>query len=146
MTKIKVDCQSGRKVVPHDSKSDLPLVGSHRILSRDPTHFSGFRSGGCCLCLDGPPNWPATFIFFPLEYSSGDSCKKNETCRSCVYIYVHTYLHIHIHSVPKISNNFGSLLLEPRLMGCNNVHRLQPLRGGDKGLANKIWDFICMEI
>ena len=25
-TKIKVDCQSGRKVVPHDSKSDLPLV------------------------------------------------------------------------------------------------------------------------
>ena len=26
-TKIKVGCQSGRKVVPHDSKSDLPLAG-----------------------------------------------------------------------------------------------------------------------
>ncbi len=25
-TKIKGCCQSGRKVVPHDSKSDLPLV------------------------------------------------------------------------------------------------------------------------
>ena len=25
-TKIKGGCQSGRKVVPHDSKSDLPLV------------------------------------------------------------------------------------------------------------------------
>ena len=27
-TKIKVGCQSGRKVVTHDSKSDLPLVTS----------------------------------------------------------------------------------------------------------------------
>ena len=26
-TKIKGGCQSGRKVVPHDSKSDLPLGG-----------------------------------------------------------------------------------------------------------------------
>ena len=25
-TKIKGSCQSGRKVVPHDSKSDLPLT------------------------------------------------------------------------------------------------------------------------
>ena len=25
-TKIKVGCQSGRKVVPHNSKSDLPLA------------------------------------------------------------------------------------------------------------------------
>ena len=25
-TKIKVSCQSGRKVVPHDSKSDMPLA------------------------------------------------------------------------------------------------------------------------
>ena len=25
-TKIKGGCQSGRKVVPHDSKSDLPLL------------------------------------------------------------------------------------------------------------------------
>ena len=25
-TKVKGGCQSGRKVVPHDSKSDLPLV------------------------------------------------------------------------------------------------------------------------
>ena len=25
-TKIKGGCQSGRKVVPHDSKSDLPLA------------------------------------------------------------------------------------------------------------------------
>ena len=25
-TKIKGGCQSGRKVVPHDSKSDLPLI------------------------------------------------------------------------------------------------------------------------
>ena len=28
-TKIKGDCQSGRKVVPHDSKSDLPLVENY---------------------------------------------------------------------------------------------------------------------
>ena len=26
-TKIKSGCQSGRKEVPHDSKSDLPLMG-----------------------------------------------------------------------------------------------------------------------
>ena len=30
-TKIKGDCQSERKVVPHDSKSDLPLVGLQKI-------------------------------------------------------------------------------------------------------------------
>ena len=29
-TKIKGGCQSGRKVVSHDSKSDLPLVGEER--------------------------------------------------------------------------------------------------------------------
>ena len=29
-TKIKGGCQSGRKVVTHDSKSDLPLVSSQR--------------------------------------------------------------------------------------------------------------------
>ena len=28
-TKIKGDCQSGRKVVPHDSKSDLPLQSTY---------------------------------------------------------------------------------------------------------------------
>ena len=28
-TKIKGGCQSGREVVPHDSKSDLPLGSSH---------------------------------------------------------------------------------------------------------------------
>ena len=27
-TKIKVSCQSGRKVIIHDSKNDLPLVSS----------------------------------------------------------------------------------------------------------------------
>ena len=27
-TKIKVGCQSGRKVVPQDSKSDLPLMNN----------------------------------------------------------------------------------------------------------------------
>ena len=29
-TKIKGSCQSGRKVVPHDSKTDLPLVNSRQ--------------------------------------------------------------------------------------------------------------------
>ena len=29
-TKIKIGCQSGRKVVAHDSKSDLPL-GAHKV-------------------------------------------------------------------------------------------------------------------
>ena len=28
LTKIKGGCQSGRKVVPHNSKSDLPLVAT----------------------------------------------------------------------------------------------------------------------
>ena len=28
-TKIKGSCQSGRKVVPHDSKKDLPLVDTY---------------------------------------------------------------------------------------------------------------------
>ena len=31
-TKIKGSCQSGRKVVPHNSKSDLPLVQMHMIM------------------------------------------------------------------------------------------------------------------
>ena len=30
-TKIKGGCQSGRKVVPHDSKSDLPLVNENIV-------------------------------------------------------------------------------------------------------------------
>ena len=33
-TKIKGGCQLGRKVVPHDSKSDLPLVLSSMISAR----------------------------------------------------------------------------------------------------------------
>ena len=33
-TKIKGDCQSGRKVVPHDSNSDFPLVYSYSIWLR----------------------------------------------------------------------------------------------------------------
>ena len=30
-TKIKGGCQSGRKVVPHNSKSDLPLVDTLKL-------------------------------------------------------------------------------------------------------------------
>ena len=30
-TKIKGGCQSGRKVVPHNSKSDLPLVDQNIV-------------------------------------------------------------------------------------------------------------------
>ena len=36
-TKIKGSCQSGRKVVTHDSKSDLPLGLSHL---EEVSHFS----------------------------------------------------------------------------------------------------------
>ena len=59
-TKIKGGCQLGRKVVPHDSKSDLPLVGSclvpdaqtkfvcaaQKILSSSA--FSDLYRDGCC--------------------------------------------------------------------------------------------------
>ena len=38
-TKIKGGCQSGSKVVPHDSKSDLPLVPNMTLVSpSDPPH------------------------------------------------------------------------------------------------------------
>ena len=33
-TMVKGGCQSGRKVVPHDSKSDLPLKAKHRAAPR----------------------------------------------------------------------------------------------------------------
>ena len=33
-TKIKDCCQSARKVVPHDSKSDLPLISKNMTASR----------------------------------------------------------------------------------------------------------------
>ena len=33
-TKIKGGCQSVRKVVPHDSKSDLPLIPTHLCFER----------------------------------------------------------------------------------------------------------------
>ena len=33
-TKIKGGCQSGRKVVTHDSKSDLPLVRLPRLFNK----------------------------------------------------------------------------------------------------------------
>ena len=36
-TKIKGRCQSGRKVVPHDSKSDLPLTAAKPIILRGKT-------------------------------------------------------------------------------------------------------------
>ena len=35
-TKIKVDCQSGRKVVTHNSKNDLPLVSRKTSLIGGP--------------------------------------------------------------------------------------------------------------
>ena len=35
-TKIKGGCQSGRKVIPHDSKSDLPLIRNANVRLR---HF-----------------------------------------------------------------------------------------------------------
>ena len=38
-TKIKGGCQSGRKVVTHDSKSDLPLVYSAPGLNKLRTKF-----------------------------------------------------------------------------------------------------------
>ena len=38
-TKIKGSCQSGRKVVTHDSKSDLPL----EPLTVDPNGRDGWR-------------------------------------------------------------------------------------------------------
>ena len=38
-TKIKVGCQSGRKVEPHDSKSDLPLTSLFWILYTNSCQF-----------------------------------------------------------------------------------------------------------
>ena len=34
-TKIKGSCQSGRKVVTHDSKSDLPLCALHSLAAAE---------------------------------------------------------------------------------------------------------------
>ena len=45
-TKIKGGSQSGRKVVPHDSKSDLPLVSAHNTY---PCQKKGIQ-----LCLSNP--------------------------------------------------------------------------------------------
>ena len=42
-TKIKGGCQSGRKVVPHDSKSDLPL-GAALFVSVQSPILSDLRS------------------------------------------------------------------------------------------------------
>ena len=39
-TKIKVSCQSGRKVVTHDSKSDLPLIPMSLIFFCDLKMYS----------------------------------------------------------------------------------------------------------
>ena len=38
-TKIKGGCQSGRKVVPHDSKSDLPLMDMHFHFAKVHTYI-----------------------------------------------------------------------------------------------------------
>ena len=46
-TKIKGSCQSGRKLVPHDSKSDLPLarmrdnLTDFRVSGQSQVHFLG---------------------------------------------------------------------------------------------------------
>ena len=37
-TKIKASCQSGRKVVTHDSKSDLPLACNEFKKIKNRTH------------------------------------------------------------------------------------------------------------
>ena len=41
-TKIKGDCQSGTKVVPHNSKSDLPL-GQINMQNQTPFHLAAKR-------------------------------------------------------------------------------------------------------
>ena len=37
-TKIKGSCQSGSKVVPHDSKNDLPLAAGAAMPENDDAH------------------------------------------------------------------------------------------------------------
>ena len=92
---------------------------------------------------EGPlHNRPTTFIFSSHWNGSGDSCKKNETCRSrvvCIAIlYKYTYLHTTYVQCPK--NIEHVLELGAKVDG------MQCAFDEIKGLANKIWDFICMEI
>ena len=55
-TKIKGCCQSGRKVVPHDSKSDLPLGVKRNTLNRfsfghESSLIKIYSFDGYCLCM-----------------------------------------------------------------------------------------------
>ena len=49
-TKIKDGCQSGRKVVTHNSKSDLPLAAllehMHKMVEINPTNIKGGCQSG----------------------------------------------------------------------------------------------------
>ena len=68
-TKINGGCQSGRKVVTHDSKSDLPLIANTKITpfkklkGHTPRHFVGiFR------CHFQFRNFCSDSVFFSQDY------------------------------------------------------------------------------
>ena len=59
--KIKGGCQSGRKVVPKDSKSDLPLQGRSDLQSY-LVHFTGNIFAVCCNSDDCPSHDPISSL------------------------------------------------------------------------------------
>ena len=53
-TKIKGSCQLGRKVAPHDSKSDLPLVATSNVMC-----------GGCVTAYIELKSWDSFATWVP---------------------------------------------------------------------------------
>ena len=68
-TKINGSCQSGRKVVPHNSKSDLPLVWFSDPRPVDPIFMentNGKKMQNDCVSLRDDANIMQIFIAFPV--------------------------------------------------------------------------------
>ena len=55
MQKIKGGCQSGRKVVTHNSKSDLPLTSANDWLDKTDNEVGGRLVPATSMLIDAPP-------------------------------------------------------------------------------------------
>ena len=67
-TNIKGGCQSGRKVVPHDSKSDLPLVGE--LVYKNVDLSSLIPLHNLTMYYNNAPFLVLTYMYLPIIFKA----------------------------------------------------------------------------
>ena len=92
-TKIKIGCQSARKVIPHDSKSDLPLASSKtstQLTEQTDIFCSSWR--GMCVPIYKNLQLPRTTKRWQKELHYGWNFKQKDLCLSQSIVSITTLI------------------------------------------------------